>query len=98
MSEIGGTKRLLASLLFGGLSRPSLSTAVELLEKAVGLEPESIAHRVELGFAYAAAGQKERAHEQWQTALSFDPIFLYDPAAKQRAVEALENLGSVNNY
>ncbi len=89
MSEIGQAKRFLASLLFGGLSKPSLNTAIEMLEKAVELEPESIAHRVELGYAYAADGHEERAREQWQTALGFDSRFLYDPAAKIRAREAL---------
>ena len=54
-----------------------------------GLEPDSIAHRVELGYAYAADGHEERAREQWQTALGFDSRFLYDPAAKIRAREAL---------
>jgi tetratricopeptide (TPR) repeat protein len=103
MSEIGQAKRFLASLLFGGLSQPSLDTAIELLEKAVELEPESIAHRVELGYAYEADGREERAREQWQTALDFDSRYLYDPAAKDRAREALGLtpqylLGSVNNY
>ena len=90
MSEIGGVKRLLASLFFGGLSRPSVDAAVELLEQAVELEPDSIAHRVELGFAYYADGQGDRAREQWALGLRLDSRFLYDSAAKERARQALE--------
>jgi tetratricopeptide (TPR) repeat protein len=89
MSRIGQAKRILASLLYGGFSRPSLDTAIELLERAVELEPDAIAHRVELGFAYAADGQNERARAQWERSVRLDSEHIYDPAAKMRALEAL---------
>jgi tetratricopeptide (TPR) repeat protein len=89
MSEIGGTRRIIASLFFGGLSRASNEEAVELLERAVELEPDSVAHRVELGFAYAADGRDELAREQWQSSLELTTKRLYDPAAKNQALKAL---------
>lgn len=75
--------------LFGGWSRASNKKAVELLERAVALEPDSVAQRVELGFAYAADGRNEPAREQWQFSLGLETERLYDPAAKEQALEAL---------
>lgn len=89
MSTIGGARRVIASLFYGGWSRASSKEAVELLERAVELEPDSVAHRVELGFAYAADGRDELAREQWQSSLELETKRLYDPAAKKQALEAL---------
>jgi tetratricopeptide (TPR) repeat protein len=89
MSRISQAKRIMASLFYGGFSRPSLDTAIELLERAVELKPDAIAHRVELGFAYAAYGQDERARSQWKRGVQLDSKHLYDPAAKRRALKAL---------
>jgi tetratricopeptide (TPR) repeat protein len=89
LSQLGGARRALAGLLFGGLPPASLGEGIRLLERAVALEPDAIAHRVELGFAYARAGRAAEARAQWQAALDLPPARVYDQLARERAHEAL---------
>jgi tetratricopeptide (TPR) repeat protein len=89
MVALGSTRRAVVSLFFGGLPPASLDEAVRLLEEAVALEPEALAHHVELGFAYARTGRKSEASESWRRALEMPSVKIYDETAKERAREAL---------
>lgn len=90
MAELGSARRALVAVLFGGLPASSREEGIRLLEQAVALEPDAIAHRVELGFAYARVGRKDEALAEWARSLDLDPIAIYDHPAQQRAREALE--------
>jgi tetratricopeptide (TPR) repeat protein len=92
MAAIGGAKRALASLLFADIPRGSLEEGVRLLERAVELEPAALAHRIELGFAYAKTGRKNAALEQWRLALGMPSVEIYDEPAKRRARDAIGHL------
>jgi tetratricopeptide (TPR) repeat protein len=91
MSHLGAARRALAGLFFGGIPRASLEQAVRHLERAVELEPDALAHRVELGFAYAHVKREASAVEQWRRALALPSVEIYDESAKQRARLALQD-------
>ncbi len=55
------------------LRKGDAAAACELLGQARDLDPLSYAVRMDLGSAYQAAGQIEKAGEQYQQALSIDP-------------------------
>jgi tetratricopeptide (TPR) repeat protein len=89
VADLGSTARFFVRLFYGGLPDASAAEAVSHLERAVALEPTELSHRLELGFAYAAAGQPERARESWKRGLAMPPRKKHDVAAQQRAREAL---------
>ncbi len=90
LSQIGMAQRAVVAVLFGGLPKASLEEGVRLLEDAVRLEAEAVAHHVELGFAYKRTGRLEEARRCWERALAMPAVEIYDPAARTRAREALE--------
>ena len=90
MAELGATARAFAAVLFGGLPPASREEGIRFLEHAVALEPEAVAHRVELAFAYARAGRTDEARAAWTRSLELEPRAIYDLPAQQRAREALE--------
>lgn len=89
LSQLGMAKRAVVALFFGGLPKASLSEGIRLLEEAVRLEGDAVAHHVELGFAYQRADRIDRARECWEEALRLPSARIYDAPAKQRASSAL---------
>ena len=85
LSQVGMAQRALATVFFGGVPKASMAEGVRLLEGAVRLEPDAVAHQVELGFAYLQAGRKREARERWERAQTLPSITIYDDAAKDRA-------------
>lgn len=94
VADLGATARLFVRFFYGGLPDASVGQAVSHLERAATLEPVELNHHLELGFAYAAASQPDRAREAWQRGLALAPRRKHDAAAQQRAREALAALGS----
>lgn len=92
ISKLGFAKRLLAALLYGGLPRGKLSNGIEHLQRASALDPDNVAHLVELGFAYRMDGRNDRALECWNTALRNKSSAIYDRAARARARFGLRRL------
>lgn len=92
MSGINLAKRAVVAVFYGGLPRASLDEGIAHLEEAVRLEGDAVPHHVELGFAYKRVGRVEEARACWETALRLPSVRIYDPAAKQRASAALEQL------
>lgn len=90
VAELGSTARFFVRLFYGGLPDASVTVAVDHLERAVALEPDNVNHVLELGFAYAAASQRERARQEWQRGLAMPPRAKHDETAKHRARAALE--------
>lgn len=89
VAKLGATKRFLVNLIFGGLPDASNERAVALLEHAVKLQPNCVAHRVDLGLAYRAAGDDARARASFQTALSLPSVEKPDDLLKRQARAAL---------
>jgi tetratricopeptide (TPR) repeat protein len=92
VASLGLTSRWLVRLIYGGLPAASHEQAISYLRRAVALEPEELNHHLELGFAYAAAGNPSEARIHWQHGLQLAPRGKHDAAAKQRAREALQAL------
>ena len=90
VASLGAAKRLVVSLVYGGLPAASTAEAVRHLRRAVELAPSVPAHRVELGFALLADGQRAAAREAFQQALTLPSREKYDDEARQRARAALE--------
>ena len=92
IASLGISARLLVRLWYGGLPAASFEESQRHLSRAIALEPKALAHPLELGFAYAAAGQLARAKIEWQRGLAMPALKKYDQPAKLRAQTALEAL------
>lgn len=92
ISQLNLAKRAFVALFFGGLPRASLDEGIRLLEEAVRLDGNAIAHSVELGFAYDRAGRHADAKSSWEKAVRLPSMRIYDATAKQRALDALQEM------
>lgn len=93
VASLGVTSRWLVRLFYGGLPEASYEQAIVHLRRAVELEPGELNHHLELGFACAAAGRKAEARTSWAHGLALVSRGKHDEPAKQRAREALRQLG-----
>jgi len=93
VANLGGTARLWLRLFYGGLPDASADRAVRELRRAVELEPGELAHHVELGFAYLAAGQEAEARTQFQAGLAMPCRAKFDLESQGKARSALARLG-----
>ncbi len=93
MAEIGKTKRLFASILYGR-SPPSgnLEKSIEYLKKAVALNPEVIASRLELAKSYMAAEDWPMARSSLMPIRQLPVQFSDDAQHKQHAEQLLEEI------
>lgn len=92
VASVGGAARLVAKLIYGGLPPASIAEAVRLLQQAVTLAPQLPSHRVELGFALLADGQKNAARTAFEAALQLPQREKHDREAWARARAALAKL------
>lgn len=92
VSELGSVARFVVRLIYGGLPDASTAEAVRHLERAVQLAPDQLQHRLELGFAYLANGEGEKARAAFEAGLAMPSREKHDEPAKQRAREALAKL------
>lgn len=89
VASLNGAERLVARVFYGGLPPASYDEAIRLLTRSAELDPSDPAHRVELGFAYRASGQAERARLEFQRGLAMPCIENFDKEAQDRARAAL---------
>ena len=92
VADLGATARVFVRLFYGALPPASVGEAVSHLERAVALEPTELNHWLELGFARAAAGQRDQARAAWEHGLAMPSRGKHDEPAKQRARAALAKL------
>ena len=92
VASLGGTSRFFAGLLYGGLPEASLAEGIRQLQQAAELEPGELNHFLELGCAYATAGQVARARANLEHGLAMPSRGQHDEPAKQRAREVLARL------
>lgn len=93
VASLGAATRFFVDLIYGGLPDASPAAAVRHLERAVDLAPETVAHHLELGFAYLAAGRPADAREAFEHGLTLPTREKHDENAKRRAEAALRQLG-----
>ena len=92
VAALGATSTFFVRLLYGGLPPASLAEAQQHLRRATELEPGELNHWLELGFAYAAAGDRPAARTAWRRGLAMPAHSKHDEPAKQRAREAQAKL------
>jgi tetratricopeptide (TPR) repeat protein len=92
VANLGTATKWLVRAIYGGLPPASIKEAVASLRRAVELEPGELAHHLELGFAYLAAGEREEARKQFSAGLAMPSRRKHDDAAKQRAQIALSGI------
>ncbi len=89
VNDLGSVARFFVRLIYGGLPDASLDEAISHLERAVALEPDALAHHLELGFAYQAAGRTADAEAQFHYGLQLPSAEKHDELAKARARQEL---------
>jgi tetratricopeptide (TPR) repeat protein len=94
VASLGPTTRFFVRLVYGGLPSASNDAAIVHLEKAVALAPQTLAHHLELGFAYLEAGRDGDARAAFERGLAFPSREKHDEDAKARAQRALSRLAS----
>lgn len=92
VANVGGVKKMLASMIYDKLPEASNDEAVSCLEKAVKLNPTRLMHYVELGRVYAQVGRTSEACKYLQKGLAMPSIEKDDPDAKAAARELLASL------
>jgi|UniRef100_UPI004049FE43 tetratricopeptide (TPR) repeat protein len=92
VAKLGGTKRFMIGLLFGGLPDASTEEGIRLLQCSVELAPNNPSHQIELGFAYLADHQPAAARQAFAAGLALPNSEKYDEVSKERAREALKNI------
>jgi tetratricopeptide (TPR) repeat protein len=92
VATLGVTARWIVKLIYGGLPAASTTEAVRQLRRATELSPQLPSHRVELGFALLADGQREEAKKCFAQVLTMPRVEKYDEEARRRARETLEKL------
>lgn len=92
--QLGKLQRTAAKLLLGAkvFGKASWAEAQRNLEQAAAIEPNRIAHRLDLGRLYAARKQYDRAREQLQWVLAAPAVDYNDPHYKREAEVALGRL------
>jgi tetratricopeptide (TPR) repeat protein len=93
VATLGAATRFFVRLIYGGLPPASTAEGVRHLRRAVELSPDLPSHRVELGLALLADGQRDAARETLTAALALPKREKYDDEAWRRAREALAKLG-----
>lgn len=73
VTEIGGLKKMVVKVIYGGLPDASKEKAVEHFQTAIELAPDYINHHLELGMTYETMEEWQKAKEAYETALSLSP-------------------------
>ncbi len=94
VASLGPTTRFFVRLVYGGLPPASNDAAISHLEKAVSLSPQTLAHHLELGFAYLEAGREADARAAFDRGLALPSTEKHDEDAKARARRALARLAA----
>jgi tetratricopeptide (TPR) repeat protein len=93
VATLGATKRFFVGLVYGGLPEASTARGVELLKRAVELDPKNPAHLIDLGFAYMANKQPDLAKKAFTEGLALPSTQSYDEETKALGKAALAKLG-----
>jgi tetratricopeptide (TPR) repeat protein len=92
LANIGGTTRILAKIIYGGLPAASNAEAVRCLKKAMALNPNRLVHVIELGRTYAMMGRNEEAKKLILQGLAMPNREKDDPETKERGKKTLASI------
>jgi tetratricopeptide (TPR) repeat protein len=92
LSQISGTTRQIAKVIYGELPNASNEEALKCFQKAMALKPQRLIHTIELGRTYAQMNRKEDARLWIQKGLNMPNREFDDPETKQRGRKTLAEL------
>lgn len=81
-----------AKIIYGGLPPASNEEAVRLFKEAIAVEPQKIAHHLELGKTYLELKEKELARAEFERVLALPVADADDPEWKAAAEELLKKV------
>jgi tetratricopeptide (TPR) repeat protein len=84
--------KALAQAIYGKLPDASNEKAVDYFTRAIVLQPQRAAHHLELGRAYLALAEKQKARDEFNKGLSLPSTEKDDDDNKQRARATLKQL------
>jgi Flp pilus assembly protein TadD len=84
--------KALAQAIYGKLPDASNEKAVEYFTKAIALQPRRVIHHLELGRAYLALGEKQKARDEFTKGISLPSAEKDDENNKVRARAMLKQL------
>jgi Flp pilus assembly protein TadD len=84
--------KALAQTIYGKFPDASNAKAVEHFQKAVALQPRNVLHQIELGRAYLAVGEKEKARQHLRIGLELPATTPDNREAQQRGRDTLKQL------
>ncbi len=92
--RLNGVQRFFAKNVLGGrvFGEASWERAVSYMEKSIAVDPDRIAHHLDLGKIYADLGDKAKARAQFELAVRGRRIDFNDPANQREAQAALDRL------
>lgn len=96
MAEIGGVKRLMGGLLYGGIPKGSFDESEKSLRQAISLKPDYGNHHLELGRTLLALDRYKDAAQEFQACLDAPVItskcHLYKKEAQNELAEVKKKL------
>lgn len=92
MAEIGGMKRLVGGLLYGGIPKGTFQDSAKFLRKAVELKPDYINHHLELARTYVSLERNMLAAQEYQACLDLPITSSKCHIYKKEAETELANL------
>lgn len=102
ISQVSSLKKLLASLVFGGLPEDlSFDSAVELMEKAIEERPDYPVYHYDLGYFYLSSGEPSRARSLFEKVCSMQAEgaegLVYRKKSRKR-LDSLDNHKGVSPF
>lgn len=92
LAGLGGFSRAIAKMVYGTIPTASYEDAETYFKKAIAINPQRVAHHIELGRTYAALKQTELARASLAKGLALPSREKDDPQTKARGREALKKL------
>ena len=89
VAELGGFKKAVAEMAFGGLPAADDQTAINCFQKAIALNPDRLIHYIELGRTYAHSGNEAEARKYIQQGLAMTNTGKDDAESKQKGRQTL---------
>ena len=92
MAGIGGTTRLLAKVVYGGVPKGSYQEALDHFDKARTINPKRLIHQIEYGRTLAMMGRDAEARKEINKGLAMPNRDADDAEAKARGRATLKDL------
>jgi tetratricopeptide (TPR) repeat protein len=92
IADIGGTTRLLAKVIYGGIPKGSYQEALEHFEKARKINSKRLIHQIEYGRTLAMMGKDDAAKREIKKGLAMPNREADDAESKIRGQATLDDL------